>query len=85
MRNFSLTADNGESVLRPSFDRRRLDDSVATQRLTLKFNALDRHFAFQLRKSHPIFAPGATIKITGRVRLHQSTPVLLQSDALLYT
>ena len=70
VRNFSLITDNGESVLQPGFDRRRLRDSIASQRLTLKFNALEKNFVFHLQKSHPIFAPDATIKLSGRVRLH---------------
>ena len=68
VRNFSFVNENGESVLRLGFDRRRLKGSAVRQRLTLKFGALGKYFAYQLRKSPPIFAPGATIKITGRVR-----------------
>ena len=70
VRNFSLITEKGENVLQPGFDRRRLRDSIASQRLTLKLNALEKNFVFHLQKSHPIFAPDATIKLSGRVRLH---------------
>ena len=70
VRNFSLVTDEGENVLQPNFDRRRLGDNVGTRRLTFKFNTLEKQFEFALSKSHPIFAPGATIRISGRVSLH---------------
>ena len=84
VRNFSLITEKGENVLQPGFDRRRLRDSIASQRLTLKFNALERNFVFHLQKSHPIFAPDATIKLSGRVRFRIRTPILLQRVVFAY-
>ena len=69
VRNFSLVTDKGESVLRPDFDRRRLSDSLSTRRLTLKFTVDQKRFEFEFQKSYPIFAPDATIKISGQVQL----------------
>ena len=53
-------------MLHADFDRRRLADRL-TDRLALKFHAVERQFKFGFQRSHPIFAPGTTIKMTGRV------------------
>ena len=66
VRTFSLITDKGENVLREDFDRRRLTDSF--DRLALKFHAFEKQFEFKLERSYPIFAPEATIKMTGSVR-----------------
>ena len=63
---FSLITDKGENVLRENFDRRRLTDSF--DRLALKFHAFEKQFEFKLERSYPIFAPEATVKMTGSVR-----------------
>ena len=65
LRTFSLVTDTGENVLHEKFDRRRLADR-AIGRLNLKFRAVEKQFEFAFEHSHPIFAPNATIKITGR-------------------
>lgn len=69
VREFSLETDKGENVLHPHFDRRRLVD-FTVNRLALKFNALGDQFKFEFERSHPIFEPGLTIKMAGRVREH---------------
>ena len=74
--NFSLVTDKGENVFQADFYRRRLAVGMA-DRLALKFNAEEKQFEFELESSHPIFASGATIKITGRVREHEKAPVTL--------
>ena len=66
-RNFSLVTDTGESVLHDQFDRRRLASGGVTDRLSMKFFAMNKLFEFQFEPSYPIFLPGATIKMTGRV------------------
>lgn len=64
---FSLVTAKGENVLHADFNRRRLGDN-SVQRLFLKFNAVDKQFEFKFDHRHPIFAPGATIQMTGDVR-----------------
>ena len=70
VRKFSLVTDGGENVLHADFDRRRLADS-SFNRLAFKFYAFGKHFEFELERSYPILAPGATIKMTSRVRTHK--------------
>ena len=69
VRKFSLVTNKGENVFHKDFDRRRLMDSF--RELALKFHAVEKQFEFEFRRSYPIFAPGATIKMTGRVRTHR--------------
>ena len=70
VRNFSLVTDKGEDVFQTYFDRRRLRDSII-DRIALKFNAMEKNFEFEFEISHPIFAPGATIEMTGRVQVRE--------------
>ena len=70
LRTFSLVTSKGENVLHSDFDRRRLTDNFG--RLALKFNAFEKQYEFEFERSHPIFAPGATIKMTGHVRKHNT-------------
>ena len=79
--NFSLVTDKGENVFQADFYRRRLAVGMV-DRLALKFNAEEKQFEFELESSHPIFAPGATIKITGRVRAHKKTHDAITSHVL---
>ena len=67
VRDFSLVTDKGEDVFQAVSDRRQLQDSIM-DRIALTFNAMEKNFEFKLERSHPIFAPGATIEMTGRVR-----------------
>ena len=72
VRNFSFVTDEGDNVLAPNFDRRRLSDRFAAssslaRRLTLKFSAAEHHFEFEFHKSYPIFADDATVRIVGQV------------------
>ena len=76
VRNFSLATDKGQDVFKANFDRRRLQGTIVA-RIALKFNALDKQFEFEFESSLPIFAPGATIEMTGRVREHKNAPMLL--------
>ena len=73
VRNFSLVTDKGEHVFEEDFYRRRLSNRIV-DRLALKFNAVEKHFEFVFENSHPIFSPGATIEMTGRVREHKKIP-----------
>ena len=77
VRMFSLMTGKGENVLHEGFDRRRLADSF--DRLTLNFQALEKQFEFEFEPSFPIFKPGATIKIAGRVSEHNQ-PTLTQNS-----
>ena len=70
VRDFSLVTDKGEDVFQAVSDRRQLQDSIM-DRIALTFNAMEKNFEFKLERSHPIFAPGATIEMTGRVRKHK--------------
>ena len=70
VRIFSLVTHNGENVLHEGFDRRQLGDK--DDKLSLQFQAVDKQFEFDFHRSYPIFAPNATIKITGSVREHRS-------------
>ena len=72
LRTFSLVTNTGENVLHANFDRRRLADR-SIDRLALKFHALEKQFEFEFARSHPMFAPGATIKMTGSVSEHTTT------------
>ena len=72
VRKFSLVTDEGENVLHADFDRRRLADS-SFDRLAFRFYAFGKHFEFELERSYPILAPGATIKMTSRVRSHNKS------------
>ena len=65
VRTFSLVTSEGENVLHEDFDRRRLSNSFG--RLALKFNAIGKQFKFEFRRTYPIFAPDASIKMTSRV------------------
>ena len=68
VRDFSLVSDQGEDVFQTDFYRRRLKAKKSmADRLALKFNAVEKHFEFEFERSHPIFAPGATIEWIGRV------------------
>ena len=67
VRKFSLVTAKGESVLHTDFDRRRLRDNTVSK-ISLKFNAENEQFEFKFDRRYPIFAPGATIKMTGDVR-----------------
>ena len=49
---------------------RHLEADSSVERLALKFNALGEQFNFEFERSHPIFEPGLTIKMAGRVREH---------------
>ena len=84
VRNFFLETDEGENVLHQHFDRRRLADS-SVERLALKFNALGEQFNFEFERSHPIFEPGLTIKMAGRVREHTEveTSAITESHAFV--
>ena len=64
LHNFSLITTTGKNVWRTDFERRRLAVH-AIDRLALKFHAVEKKFEFELERSNPIFAPGATIKVTG--------------------
>ena len=66
LREFSLVTKRGENVLHSNFNRRRLA-CRSNNRLALTFDAFDQRFEFELERSYPIFAPGARIKMTGRV------------------
>ena len=73
VRDFSLVTDKGENVFQTNFYRRRLSGSIL-ERLALKFNTAEKQFKFELESTHPIFAPGAKIKIIGRVREQKKKP-----------
>ena len=73
VRDFSLVNDKGENVFQTNFYRRRLSGSIL-ERIALKFNAAEKEFKFELESTHPIFAPGAKIKIIGRVREQKKKP-----------
>ena len=66
VRKFSLLTSKGENVFDNNFARRRLSDN-SVDKLVFKFSALDEQFEFEFERRYPIFAPGATIKMTGRV------------------
>ena len=69
VRKFSLLTSDGENVLHHHFDKRRLE-YASVDRLALNFNAAGKQFEFEFQRQHSIFAPGATIKMTGDVRGH---------------
>lgn len=40
--------------------------------LVLTFDAFEQHFEFEFERSYPIFAPGASIKMAGRVSMYEA-------------
>ena len=69
VRKFSLLTSKGENVLHKNFDEKRFVHT-GIDRLIFKFNAMGKEFEIDFRRHHPIFALGATIKMTGDVREH---------------
>ena len=74
LREFSLETLMGNNVFHKVFDRRRLSDD--SERLTLKFDAGNKHFEFEFERSS-VFAPNAVVRTIGHVRLElQILPML---------
>ena len=68
VRKFSLRTDTGENVLNRENKRQQRRDLSSIDDLTLEFDVDDKHFKFNFKRSHPIFAHDTTVKITGLVR-----------------
>ena len=66
VRKFSLLTSKGENVFHKQFSRRRLAES-SVDKLIFKFTVSKKKFKFEFERRYSIFAPGATIKMTGRV------------------